>query len=81
MLSGPVIAFTLVLYVVAVWGGSFVNNGPGDVLILCWGEEQYPFGLGQTVAAVWCVGMVEVLLLTLLLCQQEVPDVLHVNRG
>ena len=41
MLSGPAIVFTLGLYVVAAWSRSSVDNGSGDVLILCWGQEQY----------------------------------------
>ena len=35
MLPGPAIAFALGLYVVAAQGRSSVDDGSGDVLILC----------------------------------------------
>ena len=41
VLPGPAVAFALGLYDVNVWGRSLVSYGSGDVLILCWGEEQY----------------------------------------
>ena len=39
--SGSAIAFALGLYDRAAWGRGLVNYRCGDVLILCWGEEQY----------------------------------------
>ena len=41
VLPGPVVMFAFGLYDVAVWDGSLVSDGPEDVLILCWGQEQH----------------------------------------
>ena len=38
---GSVVTFALGLYDVAAWGRSLVDDGSGDVLILCWGQEQH----------------------------------------
>ena len=36
VLPVPVVTFVLGLYDVAVWGGSLVDDGSGDVFVLCW---------------------------------------------
>ena len=70
-LSGPAIVFTLGLYVATLQGRSSVGDGSGDVLILCWGEEQYLLGWVCKLLLFGIVGMVKVLLLSLFLCQQK----------
>ena len=39
VLPGPTISLALGLYAVTAWGGSSVDDGSGDVLILCWEQE------------------------------------------
>ena len=81
MLPGPAVASALDLNVVAAWGGSLVKYGSWDILILFWGEEQYLLALAELLLLFGIVGVIEVLLLTLLLCQQEVANLLHIDGG
>ena len=81
VLPGPVILLVLGL-LLEMCRADTVNDGSADVLILCWGQEQYLLGLDLatvTPLALW--GAVKVLLLTPLLHQQEVLDMLHVDTG
>ena len=41
VLPGPAVTFALGLYDIAAWGRSLVDDGSGDVFILCWGQEQH----------------------------------------
>ena len=81
MLPGPATAFVLGLYDVAMQGRSLVDYASRNVLILCWGEEQYLLAWAEMLLLSGIMNLIKILFLALLLCQQEVADSLHVDWG
>ena len=77
--SCSMVPLALGLYVVTVQCGSFVSDGPRDVLTICWGPEEHFLAWGELWESTNFMGLVELYPLCLFVREEIVSHSIHVH--
>ena len=79
MFPGSLVPLALGLFVVAVWHGSLVDDGPRDIFTIYWGPEEYLLAWGEFWENMNFLGLVKLGTLCLLVREGLVSDSLQID--